>query len=238
MNGLRHPVLFSGKPYDTRNVSTLQNISVCPVCCVLKSCRGDIISQYRSVSLFLMCAPKCALSLSYVCPNVLSLSCMHAQMCSLSLSLVCAPKCSLSLVCAPKCSLSLVCVPKCSLSLVCAPKCSLSLVCAPKCSLSLVCAPKCSLSLVCAPKCSLSLSYAHPNALSLSYARPNVSVCTLKSTEFGTQPYHTVGLSRYHKMSYDTIPAEVSRYQVVSRYHPCSVVSLKLNSTKWIKMNK
>ncbi len=41
-----------------------------------------------------------------------------------------------------------------------------------------------------------------------------------------------VGLSRYHKMSYDTIPAEVSRYQVVSRYHPCSVVSLKLNSTK------
>ncbi len=43
---------------------------------------------------------------------------------------------------------------------------------------------------------------------------------------------HTLGLSRYHKMSYDTIPAEVSRYQVVSRYHPCSVVSLKLNSTK------
>ncbi len=43
-----------------------------------------------------------------------------------------------------------------------------------------------------------------------------------------------LGLSRYHKMSYDTIPAEVSRYQVVSRYHPCSVVSLKLNSTKWI----
>ncbi len=34
------------------------------------------------------------------------------------------------------------------------------------------------------------------------------------------------------KMSYDTIPAEVSRYQVVSRSHPCSVVSLKLNFTK------
>ncbi len=36
---------FSGKPYDARNVSTLQNISVCHVCCVLKSCRCDIISQ-------------------------------------------------------------------------------------------------------------------------------------------------------------------------------------------------
>ncbi len=33
MNGLSHPVrVFSRKPYDPRNASTLQNISVCPVC--------------------------------------------------------------------------------------------------------------------------------------------------------------------------------------------------------------
>ncbi len=94
--------------------------------------------------------------------------------------------------------------------------------------------------------------YDHHTLLSRVTWQYNRSLCGWEITFFHiailspmqliVQPYLTllssvellVGLSRYHKMSYDTIPAEVSRYQVVSRYHPCSVVSLKLNSTKWI----
>ncbi len=54
----RQPSKWDTATYDPRNVSTLQNISVCPVCCVLKSCRGDIMSQglCLSVSLSLVCA--------------------------------------------------------------------------------------------------------------------------------------------------------------------------------------
>ncbi len=87
------PILsaFSGKSYYPRNGSTLQNISVCPVCCVIKICRGDIMSQGRLVSLSLLCRPKCtlsslsfSLSLSFFS---LSLSLSLSSLLSLSLSL-------------------------------------------------------------------------------------------------------------------------------------------------------
>ncbi len=41
----------------------------------------------------------------------------------------------------------------------------------------------------------------------------DLALCTTKATAQATDK--VVGLSRYHKMSYDTIPAEVSRYNVV-----------------------
>ncbi len=53
--------VFMNGHYDPTNVSTLQNFGVCPVCCVLKSCRGDIMSH--GVCLSLSYAPKCVLSL-------------------------------------------------------------------------------------------------------------------------------------------------------------------------------
>ncbi len=54
--------------YDPTNVSTLQNFAVCPMCCVLKSCRGDIMSHSchimsLSLSLSLSYASKCILLL-------------------------------------------------------------------------------------------------------------------------------------------------------------------------------
>ncbi len=68
MNGLRILSTFPRKPCDPRNASTLQNISVCPVCCVLKSCRGDIMSLglpvCRSLSLCLSVSLSLSLSLS------------------------------------------------------------------------------------------------------------------------------------------------------------------------------
>ncbi len=69
------PFAFSRRPYDPRNASTLQNISVCPACCVLKSCRGDIMSQSLSLSLclcfcfFLSYVPKCVLRYRNLVPN-------------------------------------------------------------------------------------------------------------------------------------------------------------------------
>ncbi len=68
------PFAFSRRPYDPRNASTLQNISVCPACCVLKSCRGDIMSQSPSLSLSLSLSlsVSVSVSLSRMCPNAFS----------------------------------------------------------------------------------------------------------------------------------------------------------------------
>ncbi len=48
--------------YDPTNVSTLQNFAVCPMCCVLKSYRGDIMSHSHVTSCL-------SLSLSHMRPN-------------------------------------------------------------------------------------------------------------------------------------------------------------------------
>ncbi len=65
-----------------------------------------------------------------------------------------------------------------------------------------------------------------------NFGRSRVCVCGLYrylDLAEGILKVSLVGLSRYHKMSYDTIPAEVSRYQVVSRYHQFKIKFYKMN---------